>query len=171
MIKVLVTYASTHGSTQEVAEVVAGSLREHDLSVDLQPMRNVRVVDVYDAVVLGAPLYMFHLHKDALHFLVKFQSALSNGKPSVIFAGGPTEKADEQEFQEVRKQLDQELAKFPWFSPKNIEVIGGKLDPANLRFPWNLLPALKQHPPVDKRDWVKIHAWAESLPQLFKETN
>lgn len=168
MMKVLVAYASTHGSTQEVAEVVADALRGHDLSVDLQPMRNVRVLDDYDAVVLGAPLYMFHLHKDALHFLARFQSALSNGKPSVIFAGGPIEKADEQEFQEVRKQLDQELAKFPWFSPKSVEVIGGKLDPDRLRFPWNLLPVLKQHPPADKRDWVKIQAWAESLPQLFE---
>ena len=68
-IKILVAYASTHGSTQEVAEVVAETLRGQGLVVDLQPARNVRSLEGYSAVVLGASLYMFHLHKDALRFL------------------------------------------------------------------------------------------------------
>jgi menaquinone-dependent protoporphyrinogen IX oxidase len=39
--KVLVAYASTHGSIQEVAEVVAGTLRELELTVDLQRARDI----------------------------------------------------------------------------------------------------------------------------------
>ena len=53
---VLVAYATRYGSTQEVAEAVAATLRERGLEVDIQPMREVRALDQYRAVVLGAPL-------------------------------------------------------------------------------------------------------------------
>jgi menaquinone-dependent protoporphyrinogen oxidase len=167
-IKILVAYASTHGSTQEVAEAVAATLREHELAVDLQPARNVRSLDGYGAVVLGAPLYMFHLHKDGLRFLSKHKKVLTGGLPIAIFAGGPIETDDGNQWQEVRKQLDQELAKFPWLRPVVVEVIGGRFDPAKLRFPWNLIPALKKMPPSDLRDWAAIHAWADSLAQQLQ---
>ena len=60
-------------------------------------------------------------------------------------------------------QLDKELLKFPWFTPVAIEIFGGKFDPATLSFPYNLLPALKQMPPSDARDWTAIRAWALGL--------
>ncbi len=61
------------------------------------------------------------------------------------------------------RQLDQELAKFPWLKPVAVEVIGGKFDPSTLRFPWNLVPALRQMPPSDLRDWEAIRGWASTL--------
>ena len=166
-IKVLVAYASTHGSTREVAEAVTATLAGHGLTVDLQPARDVRTLAGYDTVVLGAPLYMFHLHKDALRFLSHHQKALA-GLPVAVFAGGPFGEeagatADGKEWQEVRKTLDQELAKFPWLKPVAVEVIGGKFDPSTLRFPWNLVPALRNMPASDLRDWEAIRGWASTL--------
>ena len=172
--KVLVAYASTHGSTQEVAESVAKTLREYGLLVDLELARSVRTLAGYQAVVLGAPIYMFHLHKDAFRFLSRHNKALTGGIPIAIFAGGPFASGDdeasqdEKVWQEVHKQLDQELAKFPWLRPVSIEIVGGKHTPANLSFPWNLIPALKQMPASDLRDWVEIRAWAESLAVQFQ---
>jgi menaquinone-dependent protoporphyrinogen oxidase len=64
---ILVAYATRYGSTQEVAEVVVATLRERGLAVDIQPMRQVRTLEGYRTVVLGAPLYKFHWHKDSLH--------------------------------------------------------------------------------------------------------
>jgi menaquinone-dependent protoporphyrinogen oxidase len=169
MKKILVAYASTHGSTQEVAEAIAETLRKGGLTVDLQPARDVRTLQGYCSVVLGAPLYMFRLHKQALRFLSKHQKALVGGIPIAIFAGGPyaaqagSTSVEENVWQEVRQQLDKELAKFPWLRPISVEVIGGKFDPSGLRFPWNLLPALRQMPPSDLRDWEAIRAWAAGL--------
>lgn len=171
--KILLAYASTHGSTREIAEVIASTLSGHDITIDLQPARNVRTMNGYQAVILGAPLYMFHLHKDALRFLSKHKKALSGGLPVAIFAGGPTEIGKDQ-WAEIRQQLDKELTKFPWLKPASIEIVGGKFDPSMLRFPWNLIPALKQTPPSDLRDWEAIRIWARKLPtalQLSSENN
>ena len=158
---ILVGYATRNGSTQEVAETIAESLRKDGREVDIQPMRRVQTLAGYRMLVLGAPLYMFHWHKDALAFLSRHQEALK-GLPVAVFALGPFHD-EEKEWQEVRAQLDKELAKFPWFAPVAHEVFGGKFDPAKLRFPLNLLPAMKKIPASDVRDWAAIRAWASDL--------
>jgi menaquinone-dependent protoporphyrinogen oxidase len=169
--KILVAYATTYGSTQEVAEAVAATLHECGFEVDIQPMRKVRTLTGYQAVVLGAPLYMFHWHKDALNFLSQHHTNLTD-LPVAVFALGPFHD-EEKEWQEVRSQLDKELVKFPWLKPVAIKIFGAKFDPATLRFPWNLLPALKNMPASDLRDWAAIRAWASNLAtpgpeQLFR---
>jgi menaquinone-dependent protoporphyrinogen oxidase len=163
---VLVAYATRYGSTQEVAEAVAATLGERGIEVELQPMREVRTLDQYRAVVLGAPLYMFRWHKDALHFLERHRTALM-ARPVAIFALGPFH-ADEKEFQGSREQLDKELAKFPWLAPGVIQIFGGKFDPEELTFPHNLVPALKKMPASDVRDWTAIRAWASNLAAQFQ---
>jgi menaquinone-dependent protoporphyrinogen oxidase len=163
---VLVAYATRSGSTQEVAEAVAATLRERGLAVDIQPMRDVRTLDQHRAIVLGAPLYMFHWHRDALHFLERHQAALTQ-RPVAVFALGPFH-AEEKEFQGAREQLDKELAKFPWLTPQAITIFGGKFDPQKLTFPYNLMPALKNMPASDVRDWTAIRAWANDLVELFQ---
>jgi len=163
---VLVAFATRYGSTQEVAEAVARTLRERGLEVEFQPMREVRTISGYSAVVLGAPLYMFHWHKDALRFLSRHREALT-GRPVAVFALGPFHD-EEKEWQDVRAQLDKELTKFAWFAPVAVQIFGGKFDPATLRFPYNLLPALKQLPASDIRDWTAIRAWASDLAAKFQ---
>jgi menaquinone-dependent protoporphyrinogen oxidase len=152
-----------HGSTREIAEKVAATLRDEGLTVDLQPIREVRKLDGYRLVALGAPLYMFRWHKDALRFLSKHRRAIEGGLEVAVFAGGPIEASDEKAWEEVRAQLDKELARFPWLKPLRVEIVGGKFDPARLRFPYNLIPAMKQMPPSDLRDWAAIQAWARDL--------
>lgn len=158
---VLIGYATRSGSTQEVAEAIATTFRDSGHEVDLQPMRNVRTLAGYRLLVLGAPLYMFRWHKDARAFLAKHQQALK-GLSVAVFALGPFHD-EEKEWQGVRAQLDKELAKFPWLTPVAHEVFGGKFDPTKLRFPLNLVPAMKKMPASDIRDWAAIRAWAMDL--------
>jgi len=162
---VLVGYATRYGSTQEVAEVIAATLRECGLPVDIRLLREVRTLAGYSAVVLGAPLFMFRWHKDALGFLSQHRKALSE-RPVAVFVLGPThDPYDEEEWRDSRAQLDKELAKFPWLTPIALEMFGGKYNPAKLRFPIKLL--VGKEPASDLRDWTAIRAWAESLrPRL-----
>ena len=164
---ILVTYASSYGSTQEVAEDIAATLRAQGVEVDLRPIREVKKLAGYSGSVLGAPMYMFRWHKDAHHFLAKFQRDLTQGLPLAVFAGGPIENTSEQ-WQDRRHDLDQELAKFPWLTPVSVQLIGGKFDPAKLRFPYSLLPALRKMPAIDLRDWEAIRVWAGTLPEKFQ---
>ena len=158
---VLVGYATRYGSTQEVAEAVAATLRERGLTVEIQLMREVRTLAGYNAVVLGAPLYMFRWHKDARSFLSRHREALTE-RPVAVFALGPThDPYDEREWQDSCTQLDKELAKFPWFTSVALEMFGGKYDPAKLRFPVNLLAGME--PSSDIRNWTAIRDWASSL--------
>jgi menaquinone-dependent protoporphyrinogen oxidase len=156
-----VAYATHYGSTQEVAEAVAAALRDDNLPVEVQPARTVRSLEAYSAVVLGAPLYMFRWHADALRFLSKHRQALA-ARPVAIFALGPFHD-DEKERQDARSQLTKELAKFGWLVPTALEVFGGKFDPARLDFPYSLIGPLKKMPASDVRDWKAIEAWAHSL--------
>ena len=123
-------------------------------------MRKVRTLAGYRAVVLGAPLYMFRWHKDALHFLSRHHEALTEW-PVAIFALGPFTAGDEKEWQGSREQLDKELAGFPWLIPVALEIFGGKFDPVKLRFPYKLF--MRQVPARDIRDWTAIRAWASYL--------
>jgi menaquinone-dependent protoporphyrinogen oxidase len=145
---------------------VAAELRERGLAVDIQPMRKVRTLEGYSAVVLGTAIYMFRLHKDARRFLSRHREALTK-RPVAVFALGPFSD-EEKVWQGVRAQLDKELAQFPWFTPVAREIFGGKFDPANLRFPYNLVPYLKRLPVSDIRDWKAIRVWASRVVEKFQ---
>ncbi len=162
---VLVAYATRYGSTQEVADAVADGLHEKGVDVDLRPLKTVKSLERYAAVVMGAPLQMFRWHKDAHAFLKRHRTALTT-LPVAVFALGPTEDA-EKDWEEVRRQLDKELAKASWFHPVETKVFGGKLDPEALRGAWKLLPARRKLPAADLRDWDDIAAWAHSLADIL----
>ena len=172
---ILVTYATRYGSTQEVAEVVAATLREQGLTVDLQPMREVRTLDGYRTVVLGAPLYMGHWQRDAKRFLSRHKEALMQ-RLVMLFVLGPL-RVDEG-WDEVRGQLDKELAKVSWLKPASVELFGGRYEPANFRFPDNLLAALarheghtrQRHPRLD-RDPPGPIAWSPGCRRLDHRPN
>ncbi|HEY3317534.1 MAG TPA: flavodoxin domain-containing protein [Coriobacteriia bacterium] len=166
---VLIAYATKYGSTREVAEAVAKRLRERGLTADVKPAREVRSLDGFDAVVLGTPLYIGSMLKDATALLEGRRSELER-MPVAVFALGPI--TAEQASAEGRSQLDSALAKTPWLSPAASELFVGKYDPAKLRFLDKLiavLPASPLHdvPAQDARDWAAIDAWADGLPSAM----
>ena len=159
--KLLVSYATRYGSTKEVAETIAATLREGGSVVDVRSVEHARSLDGYRAVVVGAPLYMFNWLKEARSFLTRHRAALE-GLPVAVFALGPTENK-ETDWQETRSQLTKVLTGFPWLAPVAVELFGGKFDPTRLTFPYNLIPGLKKMPVSDIRDWDAIRAWAGGL--------
>lgn len=155
---VLVAYASTHGSTREVAEAICTPLQEAGLRAHLRPAMDVRELDGYDAVVLGAPLYMGRWHRHAHAFLRRNHRALA-GRPLAVFALGPLHD-DEKEWSDARAQLDAAVARHG-IEAQVVEIFGGRVDPSQLHFPFSKMPA------GDARDWDAIAAWGEALPELL----
>jgi len=170
--QILVAYATRSGSTREVAEAVAAALVDKGIKNELKPAREVRTLAEYRAVILGAPLYMFHWHRDALNFLSRHAADLA-GLPLAIFALGPFHD-EAQELQAAREQLDKDLLKFPWLKTATVQVFAGKFDPAKLGFPFRLLMALpanpmRQMPFSDARNWPQINDWAAAIASELKE--
>ena len=153
---ILLAYATRYGSTQEVAEAIASTLREDGIKVDIQSMQDVKNLDNYSAVVLGAAIYNARWHPEAHKFLSKYQETLKQ-LPVAIFALGPLSTSDAAMLRS-RRQLDMELEKYPWLKPVAVEMFVGKSDPAKLGIFDRLFSKASDH-----RDWKAVHAWANAL--------
>lgn len=143
----LVVYATKNGSTQQVAEAIADTLRASGVSAECQPARRVRsAVTGFGLVVLGAPLYSGRWHRDADRFLKRHRPGLP---PTAVFALGPRHD-DPEAWQRSRAQLDRALAKHAWLEPTSVAVFGG-VDPPG------------KHSARDLRDWAAISRWTAQL--------
>lgn len=148
--RILVAFATKHGSTREVAEAIAATLRERGLEADVQTAAKVKDVDGYRLVVLGAPLYTGKWHKDAHRFLRRHRSALE-ARPVAVFALGPRKPPSEGTWPRSQEQLDGALAKHPWLAPAATALFGG-VDPPK-----------KGKERRDQRDWEAIARWVSEI--------
>jgi menaquinone-dependent protoporphyrinogen oxidase len=148
---ILVAYASRYGSTREVAESIAATLRERQLRVDVRAAGEIGHLDGYAGVVLGGAIYMGRWHRDARAFAKRLAEELP-GLPVAVFALGPTDDVPEHRAGS-EKQFRAALEKLP-FEPVSTRLFGGVVDPRKLHFPFNRIPA------ADVRDWDAVRAWS-----------
>jgi menaquinone-dependent protoporphyrinogen oxidase len=160
MDEILIAYATKHGSTHEVAETIAGRLAEAGAETHTLPVQRVESLDEYDAVVLGAPMYMGRWHGDARAFLRRHREALAT-RPLAVFALGPV-RDEPKQWEGARKQLYDTLAHFPGIEPVTVAMFGGAIVPETLHFPFSHVPA------GDLRDWAAIEEWAARLPDALE---
>jgi menaquinone-dependent protoporphyrinogen oxidase len=168
---VLVAHASRHGSTAGIAERIAQVLRTHDMAVEVRPVAEVRDLEPYDAVVLGAAAYMTHWLKDATAFARRHQAELGS-RPLWLFSSGPlgTDLVDGQGRDVVGLSRPREFPELTTLlHPRGERVFFGAWDPdappigAAERFVRHLPAARDALPAGDFRDWAAIEAWAEDI--------
>jgi menaquinone-dependent protoporphyrinogen IX oxidase len=82
--------------------------------------------------------------------------------PVAVFAMGPL-TLEPSEVEGARKQLDRALGKEHELDPVSVEIFGGVIDPAKLRFPFTRMDA------TDARDWFAIRSWADELAGRFAD--
>jgi menaquinone-dependent protoporphyrinogen oxidase len=155
-MKILVAYGTKKGSTGEVADVVAETLREQGFDTDLLPASQVKDLGSYAAVVLGGSIYTGRMHPDLMALLKRLHGEFER-LPVAVFGMGP-KTTEEGDIASARKQVDANLKRAK-FEPAEVAIFGGVVDPAKLRFPFNRMPA------SDARDWDAIRDWSASLPE------
>jgi menaquinone-dependent protoporphyrinogen oxidase len=168
--RILVAFATRYGSTEQVADEIGATFREHGIDVHVRKASEVGELRHYRAVVLGAPFYMGEWHADALAFLEKHQPALVQ-MPVAIFALGPINEDDD--IASAQEQFENVLEKCPWLIPDASAMFGGKYDPSRLSFTHKLLAMLPASPlhglgATDLRDWPVIRTWAHSVAEQLE---
>jgi len=157
---VLVAYSSKRGSTAEIAETLAATLRREGLGVCLERAEEVRSLEPYEAVVLGSAVYMKRWRGEAKHFLKKHRKALRQ-KPFWVFSSGPVgdPAKDNPDWIEPPKLAE----KIEELGGRGHAVFGGRVptEPRGL-----MEKAMAEGVPEqfrDRRDWDAIRAWAAEI--------
>ncbi len=156
-MRILVTAASRHGATTEVAHAIAAALEHADLDVDERRPEEVRDLAAYDGVVLGSAIYAGHWLKPAKD-LVDRTSTQMRALPVWLFSTGPLGDPLKPEGVpvDVAPILEQSAA-------REHRVFGGRLDKRGLGFGEKALVRMVGAAEGDYRPWDEIEAWAGEI--------
>lgn len=164
MTRILVTYASKHHSTEEIAEAIADELRSQGNEVECVAADQAPAPSGFSAVVLGSAAYAGRWRREARHYLKAHHDELAE-IPFWIFTSGPVGEKAEIDFTENQKWLEPrkviELAESA--GVRGHTVFGGKVpdDPGNF-----VERAMAKNTPEefkDIRDWDQIRGWARDI--------
>jgi menaquinone-dependent protoporphyrinogen oxidase len=170
--KILVTYTSRTGWTFGVAEAIASTLTESGLRVDVLPMRDVKDLSAYDAVVAGSGINGAAWRPEALQWVRDHQAELKR-KPFAAFLVCMTlaMKNGEQYRSHVAKWLDPVSA---LVRPVSEGLFAGGLDirkvptlKDKIGFRMSVLFGVWKE--GDHRDWNAIKDWAVQLKPLLSK--
>ena len=168
---VLVAYATRHGATAGIAERIAATLRTEGVAADARPVTEVRDLEPYDAVVLGAAAYMYHWLKEATSFAKRHRTELGQ-RPVWLFSSGPlgTDLVDKEGADVLEASRPKEFTELTTLlEPRGEQVFFGAWDPNAA--PIGLGERMVRHMPAardampagDIRDWPAIDAWAAEI--------
>jgi len=161
--RVLVAYASKMGSTAEIAESIAATLRAAGLDATAQSVRVVTDLTAFDAVILGSALYAAHWQRDANRFVTRHLAALQD-RPVWLFSSGPLDSRLAAADLPIAPQAAERTAAL---LPRGHRTFGGRLD---ADAPGLDPQILATHPIGDFRDWTVITDWAASIAAELLES-
>lgn len=168
--KILVTYTSRTGWTVGVAETIGKTLTENGASVDVIPMRDVKDLSAYDAVVAGSGINGGTWLPEAMQWVRDHQSELKR-KPFAAFlvCMTLTMKNGEQYRGHVATWLDPVSA---LVKPVSKGLFAGGLDISQIpsfsdRLKFRLSVLFGVWKEGDHRDWSAIRRWALELKPLL----
>lgn len=157
-MRVLVTYATKHGSTREIAEAIAATISGHGIAAEVLPVEDVGEIASNDAVVLGSAIYMGRWLKEATEFTRRHRASLAE-RPLWLFSSGPlgTEVVDTEEQPKELSELLEML------EPRDHRLFYGALTKDALGFGERTVVKAVKAPEGDFRDWDEIQAWAAAI--------
>lgn len=162
-MRVLVTAASRHGTTAEIAQVIAGVLSAANLTVDVIAPEDVDSIVAYDAVILGSAVYTGDWLEPAKDFVVRHEQALAD-RPLFLFSSGPLgdppepaqEPEDARAIEASTGAMDQ-------------RVFAGRLRQSHLSLPERLIVHHARAPYGDFRPWDDIADWAIEIARYLRD--
>ncbi|MFN8187046.1 MAG: flavodoxin domain-containing protein [Gaiellales bacterium] len=170
MTRVLVTAATTHGATDEIARAIADVLAGQGIDVDMTAPEDVTGVDGYDAVVLGSAVYGGHWLEPAKALVERSGAALA-GRPVWLFSSGPVG--------DPSRKLVRAMGADPVDLPELMRATGarghrmlaGKLEKQDLPFAQRAALTVFRGLEGDFRDWDEIRTWATEIADALQSAS
>lgn len=166
-MKILVAYASAHGTTGEVANFMARILENFGADVTCAPVEKVESVAEYDAFVLGSAIHEGVWLQGMLLFLDKFEAELMQ-KP-VYFFVTCIRIVEADGYEHVMKQY-MYAPTLEKLKVRNVNAFGGAIQLNNINWDerWALGlrydgTNLQSRLNADYRDWYSISAWVNNI--------
>jgi menaquinone-dependent protoporphyrinogen oxidase len=161
-MKVLVSAASRHGATAEIARAIGVELDAAGIEADVRRPEDVRSVASYDAAVLGSGVYAGRWLGPAKELIERESDALA-ARPVWLFSSGPIgdppkpeeEPADVARLRESTHAIDH-------------RTFAGRLDRRQLGFAERAIVAVVHAPDGDFRQWDAVTAWASSIARQLQ---
>lgn len=161
---VLVSAASKHGSTAEIARRIGARIRDRGFIVTIEPPDRVGSLDSYGAVVLGSGVYAGHWLKEARNLADRVADC--DPAPLVwLFSSGPLGDPPKPDEDPV------DVADiFGKVSPVEHRVFAGKIDKTKLGFGERAIMMAVRAADGDFRDWDEIADWASGIADTLTPT-
>ena len=156
-MRVLITAASKHGSTGEIAGAIAEVLGGRGLETVVTPPEKVDDVAAFDAAVLGSAVYAGRWMKPARELVERAADDLA-ARPVWLFSSGPIGEPPRPEEDPVDVAEIVEST-----SARDHRVFAGRLERSRLGFGERAVVAALRAPDGDFRDWDEIRGWATAI--------
>lgn len=159
-MKILVTAASKHGSTEEIATDLADELRQLGLDTAVVHPDDVTSLDPYAAVIIGSAVYAGQWMAPAKQFVDRFSDELKQ-RQVWLFSSGP---AGDPPQPAPNKAVDVS-AIIAATNAREHQVFAGKIERNALGFAERTLVRAFHIAVGDYRDWSQIDAWAVEIAE------
>lgn len=164
-IRILVTAASRHGATAEIAGVIAEHLTAAGHDVDLREPDSVHDLDNIDAVVLGSAVYPGHWLKPARELVTRLGPELTS-RPVWMFSSGPV--GDPLKPSEDPVDAAAAVAAT---GAREHRVFAGHVNKEQLGFAERAMVRAFHATVGDFRDWEEIVDWARDIDGELRTTH
>jgi menaquinone-dependent protoporphyrinogen oxidase len=157
-MRILITAASRHQGTAEIAQHLADALRRAGAEVAVIPPEDVVGVTDYDGVVLGSAVYFGRWLPEARRLAERLRDE-PRERPVWLFSSGPVGAAAADPNQ-GKVNVDALTA---LTGALEHHVFGGRIERARLSWPARKLVGGMRIKDRDDRDWTEVEGWAQSI--------
>ena len=157
--RVLATYASRMGSTQEIAETIGRELQTFGIDVVVAPCSDNVSPEGFDGVIIGSAIYTRRWLKPATKYLKRHAHELDHQK-TWLFHSGPCGEGARDEQVQAPKPVKRIVARHGLPAPV---TFGGRLDIDHAIGPVSRWMSAEGPLSGDFRDWDRIRAWAAEI--------
>lgn len=162
-MKVLVSAASRHGATTEVAATIATVLTAAGAEGIVVAPSEVTSLDGFDAAVIGSAVYVGRWLEPARDLLEQHRGALAK-MPVWLFSSGPIGDPPKPEEDSVDAPAMVALV-----GAREHRVFPGLIDKHRLGLGEKAILAAVRAPEGDYRPWAEIEAWAREIAAALRE--